>query len=144
MGLPFDRAPVVFVMDHDIPHYQDGCLYRSADCLVLVGRRAGPGLEILEALACGVPVIAGEWGSHSQLIDGVAASGVETALVPSPEQDCEWSDPSYARLREALRGARDRAGAAREKALELSARLRTERSLDNIAAKMIERLDDIR
>ncbi len=144
MGLPFDRAPVVFVMDQDIPHYQDGCLYRSADCLVLVGRRAGPGLEMLEALACGVPVIAGEWGSHSQLIDGVAASAVETALVPSPEQGCGWSDPSYVKLREALRGARDRAGASREKALELSARLRTERSWDHIAAKMIERLDDIR
>ena len=64
--------------------------------------------------------------------------------MPAPEQGCGWSDPSYVKLREALRGARDRAGASREKALELSARLRTERSWDHVAAKMIERLDDIR
>lgn len=143
MGLPFDRAPVVFVMDHDIPAHQAGGFYRSVDCLVQAGRSAEPGTEMLEALACGVPVVASDWGSAGELIDGKAALGVESVQAPSPEAGLSWADPYYGKLRSAMREVFGNAPAAREAALAVSESVRQERSWDLVALKMIARLDDI-
>ena len=143
LGLPFDRAPVVFVMDHNIPAYQAGSLYRSADCVVLAGRDAEAGTIPIEALACGVPVVAPDWGTMKELIDGSATFGVESVQVPSPEEGMNWVDPYYGKLRTALRDACNNSSAARESALSASRRVRSERSWDRIASKMIERLDAI-
>jgi GT2 family glycosyltransferase len=143
LGLPFDRAPVVFVMDHDIPAYQAGSLYRSADCVVLAGREAEAGTAPLEALACGVPVVATDWGTMNELIDGSAAFGVESVQVPSPVEGMNWADPYYGKLRTALREVYQNSSAARENAVLASRRVRSERSWDMIASMMIARLDDI-
>lgn len=137
-GLPHERAPVVFVMDHDIPPYQAGSLHRSADCLLLAGREAEPGTQALEALACAVPVVATGWGSITEHAGG-AVLGVESAQVPSTEEGCNWADPFYGKLRTALREAFDNNSAMRESALAVSERLRSERSWDHIVSKMIER-----
>jgi glycosyltransferase involved in cell wall biosynthesis len=142
-GLPLERAPVVFVMDHDIPHYQAGCLYRSADCLVLAGREAEPGTQALEALACAVPVVATDWGPAAGLTGSGAVLGVESARVPSTQEGLNWADPFYGKLRTAMREAFENSSAMRESALEVSGRLRSERSWDSIVSKMIERLDGI-
>jgi GT2 family glycosyltransferase len=142
-GLPLERAPVVFVMDHDIPHYQAGCLYRSADCLVLAGREAEPGTQALEALACAVPVVATDWGPAAGLTGSGAVLGVESARVPSTHEGLNWADPFYGKLRTAMRDAFENSPAMRESALEVSGRLRSERSWDSIVSKMIERLDGI-
>jgi len=143
LGLPFDRAPAVFVMDHNIPAYQAGSLYRSADCVVLAGRDAEAGTIPLEALACGVPVVAPDWGTMNELIDGSATFGVESVQVPSPEEGMNWVDPYYGKLRTALRDAYNNSSAARESALSASRRVRSARSWDRIVSKMIERLDAI-
>lgn len=143
MGLPFDRAPVVFVMDHDFPPYQAGALFRSVDCLVAVDRVAQPGPAVLQALACGVPVVATDWGSTSELLDGSCALGVESVPAPSCEEGLAWADPYYGRLRGALREEFDSAPAMREAALAASESIRRERSWDRIASKIIARLDGV-
>ena len=79
MALPPDRAPVVFVLDHDVPHYQRACLLRSADCLVLPLEQRVLEPLAAEALACGVPVIASERGADPELFDSVSAFTVEGA-----------------------------------------------------------------
>ncbi len=143
MGIPLDRAPVVFVVDHDIEPYQAGCLYASADCVVVIGRSSEPGPAAVEALACGVPVVVPDWGSSSELIDGVGAIGVQCARVLSPSAGLQWSDPNHGSMREALRKAYAECEAARKRALEISEKIRSERSWDRTAARMIERLDRI-
>ncbi len=140
MGLPFDRAPVVFVMDHDVPAYQSGVLYRSADCLVHAGRSAGPAPEVAEALACGVPVVATDWGCAGELVDGEAVRGVESVKAPAPEPGLTWADPYYGRLRSAMREVYEGAPEARRAALAASERVRSELSWDRIASRMLERL----
>ena len=143
MSLPLDRAPIVFVVDHDIEPYQAGSLYRSADCVVLVGRSSEPGPAAVEALACGVPLVTVDWGGASELVDGVGVVGVESVLVPSSAAGLQWADPYYGKMREALRKMYTDAEAANAQALTTSERLRTELSWDSLAKKMIERLDKI-
>ena len=144
LGLPFDRAPVVFIMDHDIPHYQVGSLYRSADCVVLAGREAEAGTIPLEALACGVPVVAIDWGANKELIDGGAVFGVECAKIPSPVEGLKWADPYYGKLRAALRHARENSSSAHRDALSASRLVLAERCWDRVASRMIARLDSVR
>ncbi|SEG82604.1 Glycosyltransferase involved in cell wall bisynthesis [Nonomuraea solani] len=56
-------------------------LMRSADAVVSVPREAGTGIVALEAMACGVPVIASAVGAHlDSVIDGV------TGLLVPPDR----------------------------------------------------------
>jgi len=143
MALPLDRAPVVFVVDHDIEPYERACLYRSSDCVVVASRSAEPGPTALEALSCGVPVVAVDWGSNSGLIDGVRAIGVECAMAAAPGAGLSWADPYYGKMREALRKAFAESDASKEGALAAAEKTRSEFSWDEVSSRMIERLDKI-
>ena len=52
-----------------VPFKEMPDLYRSADALVLPSRGEGAGMPVLEAAACGVPVIATDWGGYEELMD---------------------------------------------------------------------------
>lgn len=143
LALPMDRAPVVFVVDHEIAPYQAGCLYRSADCVVVVDRSAEPGTIAVESLACGVPVLAPDWGSSSALIDGVAMKGIACDPAPSPAAGLNWAGLSRDALRKGLREAFAGSEAAKAKALDVSEGIRFQRSWDEAAALIKERLDAI-
>ena len=141
MNLAMERAPVVFVMDHDVPGYQAGCLYRSADCLVLPGRGSEVGSTVVEALACGTPAITTGWGSAGSLVDGKSVFGIDYRPVPSIEEGLQWAEPEYGHLRELLRAVFT--GRPSEEALLASPGVLSEYCWDGIAAKMVERLDGI-
>ncbi|MBU4490789.1 MAG: glycosyltransferase [Actinobacteria bacterium] len=142
MNLTMDRAPVVFVMDHEIPAYQAGSLYRSVDCLVLPVRASEVGAAAVEGLACGTPVIATGWGTYARLADGKSLFPIDYRQVPSPEEGLSWAEPEYGHLRELMRAVSSGDG-AREEAMLASRRIRAELSWDGVASKMVERLDGI-
>jgi glycosyltransferase involved in cell wall biosynthesis len=57
----------------DLPPY-----YRSVDCVVVPSRREGLGLVAIEALACGVPIVATRVGGLREvLVDGVNGVALE-------------------------------------------------------------------
>lgn len=143
MGLPSDRAPVVFVLDHDVPHYQRGCLLRSADCLVMPLRAQVLEPLAAEALACGVPVVATGWGAEPALFDSASAFAVDYALVGSPQPGARWAEPDYGHLRSMLRRVVEEAETVRGSALEASGIIRGSRGWEVLAAKVVERLDSI-
>ncbi|MBN1288259.1 MAG: glycosyltransferase [Actinobacteria bacterium] len=144
MGLPLGRSPVVFLMDHKVPSFQLGSLYRSCDCLVVPSRTAEPGSSTIEALACGTPVLATSWGSTAGLDGREGIIGVKNELVPAPAQGCSWAQPDEADLRAKMRKAVDERDLLKAKASSGSVEISNEFSWDETTRKIIERLDGVK
>ena len=60
LGMRHRGGRIRLLVNRAIPHYQRPALHRSADCYVHLDPSAGSGLRVLEAIACGLPVIASE------------------------------------------------------------------------------------
>ncbi len=133
-----------------VPTHQLGVLYRSADCFVLPTRGEGWGLPIIEAMACGLPVIATDWSAHCDFMtaDNAYPLPVE-ALVPAHARcpyyaGFRWAEPSYTQLRRLMRHVFDNPEEARAKGQRASREVRQNWSWERAALKIIARLDDIR
>lgn len=84
LNLPADGPPVVMLYNQDLPVHQMGSLYRSADCFVLPTRGEGWGMPVIEAMACGLPVIATDWSAHTDFMDETVAYPLNVAeLIPA-------------------------------------------------------------
>lgn len=111
----------IFMAENQIlQQYELGVLYRSADCFVLPTRGEGWGMPILEAMACGLPVIATNWSSQVDFINKSNAYPLEIdGLVPAIAKcpyytGFQWAQPSYAHLRVLLRRIFENQEQARE------------------------------
>lgn len=59
------HAPhLLIIHDNNIPETEMGGLYTACNCLVHPARLEGFGMTMLEAMACGVPVLCTEKGAH--------------------------------------------------------------------------------
>jgi glycosyltransferase involved in cell wall biosynthesis len=133
-----------------VPTYQLGMVYRAADCFVLTTRGEGWGMPILEAMACGLPVIATNWSAQCDFMnEGNAYPIGVDRLVPAVAkcpyyEGFRWAEPSYADLRRLMRHVYANRGEARAKGERASREVLSRWTWDNAAAKIIERLDEIR
>ena len=100
---------IVFSLNDLIPTYQLGVLYRSADCFVLPTRGEGWGMPIIEAMACGLPVIATDWSAHCDFMTDTNSYPLEVRdLIPAVAKcpyysGFRWADPSRSHLRHLMR-----------------------------------------
>ncbi len=149
LKLPKDGPPVAFLYNHHIKSRQLGTLYRSADAFVLPSRGEGWGMPILEAMACGLPVIATAWSGPSEFFhEGVGYTVAVKGLVPAdakcPHYDgFRWAEPDLDALVAAMRRVfenRDEARLRGEAAAREAAKLWT---WGLAAGRVIERLREI-
>ena len=123
-GLRLEDAPPIILVKGFIPHLGMPRLYASADAFVLPSHGEGFGLPYIEALSCGLPVIATRWSGHLDFLhDGNSYLIDIEGLVPaSPEVEYyaghQWAQPSIEHLRQLMRSVyTDREESARRAAL---------------------------
>jgi glycosyltransferase involved in cell wall biosynthesis len=140
---------IVFSINEVIPYHQAGALYRSADCFVLSSRGEGWGMPILEAMACGLPVIATDWSAQRDFMNHGNAYPVEVERIIPAEAKCPyykgfgWAQPSYEHLRAMMRYVFEHPEEAQAKGRRAAEEAHAKWSWDQSAAKIIERLEMI-
>ena len=87
-------------------------LYRSCDAFVLPTRAEGWGLPIMEAMACGLPVIVTNYSAPADFLDESIAyplavekmvSVHDPYFFPDGAANGEWAQPDFAHLRTLMR-----------------------------------------
>lgn len=107
--LPAPAPPVGLIYNQALNTAQLAELYHSADCFVLPTRGEGWGMPILEAMACGLPVIATDWSGPTTFMTHENAYPLPIrGLTPANAggvygQGAQWAEPDHDALVELMR-----------------------------------------
>jgi glycosyltransferase involved in cell wall biosynthesis len=132
-----------------VPTYQLGSMYRSADCFVLATRGEGWGLPVIEAMACGLPVIATDWSAHCDFMNAGNAYPLRVDRLVPAQAKCpyyngfNWAEPSYSHLRRLLRHVFENQAEARARGGKASHDVIGNWTWDHAAEKIVDRIDRI-
>lgn len=85
-----DNFPEVMIIDDDLDAAEVAGIYNSAHAYVAPSRSEGFGMTLLEAMACGVPVIASAYSAHLDFINDTNAYMVGVSEVPAPISMQYW------------------------------------------------------
>ncbi|MFL6198293.1 MAG: glycosyltransferase [Thermoanaerobaculia bacterium] len=149
LGLKESGGRISYLFNLEFPHYQLGSLYRSADCFVAVSRGEGWNMPLMEAMACGLPAIATDWGAHQEFVhDGIAyplrIRGTVPAVAKCPYYaGFSWADPDPEHLRHLLREVYENRDEARRRGQAAAAEVAARWSWKMTARKIMERLETI-
>jgi len=149
LGLREGRGRIIFSINEMVPAHQLGAVYRSADCFILPTRGEGWGLPILEAMACGLPVIATSWSAQTDFMSEEIAFPLSVeGLVPAKAkcpyyEGFNWAEPSYEHLRSLMRRVYDNREEARLKGLRASAEVLNKWTWQQSVEKIIDRLEQL-
>jgi GT2 family glycosyltransferase len=136
-------------VNQEVPTYQLGVLYRSADCFVLPTRGEGWGMPIIEAMACGLPAIATSWSAHCDFMTPgnsypLPIEGLVPARAKCPYYaGSRWAEPSSTHLRRLMRQVFENPSEARAKGECAAREMRAEWTWDHAAEKIVRRMEAI-
>ncbi len=138
-----------FIHNREFAYCEIGALYRSADCFVSAGRGEGWDMPLLEAMACGLPTIATDWGAHRDFAhDDIGYPLAIRGTVPATNVRCpyyegfSWADPDAEHLAVLLRRVFEQRDEAAEKgrraAVEVAARWSWRAAAERIRERLVE------
>ena len=156
LKLVYDRkgAAAVYVYDMEVQRYELGRMYRMGNVFVWPSRGEGFGLPPIEALACGMPVIASNHSAHLEfllkdkkplpgvlLLDGKVQKydGGDSLYYPG----FNWFNPSVSDLRKKMRYSYENYQDLKEKAEQSSEYIRKNWAWSVTQEKLVERLEEI-
>lgn len=149
LGLRESGGRISWLFNLEFPHYQLASLYRSADCYVSVARGEGWDMPLMEAMACGLPSIATDWGAHTEFVHAgiaypLAIHGTVPAVAKCPYYDgYSWADPDGDHLRTLLREVYENREEARRRGAAAAAEMAARWSWRSAAKKIVGRLEAI-
>lgn len=156
LKLVYDRrgAAQVYIYDIEVQRYELARMYNMGHVFLWPSRGEGFGLPPLEALACGMPVIASNHSSHLEFLlkDGKPLPGVlllegKVALYDGGDSlyypGFNWFNPSVADLRKKMRFALENYKKLKEQALETSQYVRNEWAWSKTQEAIVKRLEEV-
>jgi GT2 family glycosyltransferase/glycosyltransferase involved in cell wall biosynthesis len=149
LGLDPQGGSIHFSLNQLVPTYQLGSLYRSADCFVLPTRGEGWGMPIMEAMSCGLPVVATNWGAQQDFMNEENAFPLPAERLIPARAKCpyyegfRWAEPSYVHLRRLLRYVYEHQAEGRAKGARAASDVSSQWTWRHSAERIISRLDAI-
>lgn len=149
LDLPVDGPEIVFLHNTDFDDYEMPALYRSCDCFVTATRGEGWGMPILEAMACGLPVIATDWSAQSDFLNENNGYPVKVDRLVDAKAKCiyyegfQWAQADEEHLIQRMRYVYENQEAAAGMGITASEYVKQRFTWDKAAEKMIARLKEI-
>jgi glycosyltransferase involved in cell wall biosynthesis len=145
-------SPEIVYNDRDLTTEQLIALYRSCDCLAFPYRGEGFGMPILEAMACGLPVIVTAGGASDDFLDDSTAYRIPARRRSIGDRIYDvklcaegWLlEPDRMALAQTMRRLYEHRDEGREVGARASARARTEFTWTRAAERVIARVNALR
>lgn len=145
-------APEIAYTDADLTTAQLLDLYRSCSCFAFPYRGEGFGIPILEAMACGMPVITTAGGAADDFLDDGTAyrvastrRGIGNRVYDVKLYSDGWLlEPDRDELASTMRRVYERYDEAREVGRRASVRARTDFTWEGAARKVVDRVTALR
>ncbi|MFZ5647348.1 MAG: Gfo/Idh/MocA family oxidoreductase [Bacillota bacterium] len=140
----FPDPPSIILKNEILPYSELPTLYKNADCFISTSRGEGWNLPLMEAMACGVSVIALNWSGQTEFLTPLNSFLVD---VPSLEEineswcpGCRWAAVDKNSLRNSMRTAFEQPLAVRQKGIKARVDIRKNYSIKTIAEQITLRL----
>lgn len=146
LGLRSNGGRISYLLNRSFPYTQLGSLYRSADCFVSPSRGEGWGMPVLEAMACGLPTIATNWGGHTEFLGKDIAYPLRVRGTIPARAKCpyyrgfRWADPDEEHLRHLLRHVYENRETARERGMRAAREVHARWTWDHAAERILKRI----
>lgn len=133
----------------DLTEFEMAELYRHADCFVLPTHGEGWGMPILEAMACGLPVIATGWSSQMDFFDDDAGYCIRVKELVEADNTNQyymgfnWAMPDEEHFVHLMRHVHENRSEARKKGRLASERARNKLTWQNSADIIYNYIKDI-